>query len=181
MSWIDTPPGHPYPGWVRLLLRVMARRGPLSGSTRLWARAPRPWLAFQRLYRAVDRADSPLDPGLRSLVMVRVAQLEHCPFCIDLNGARALERGVTEEQLQALGAHAGSPLFDARQGAALAFAEAVATGEPVTAEVREALRAAFSDDAIVELTALVAFQGMSARFNAALDVPAEGRCRAFRS
>jgi len=32
------------------------------------------------------------------------------------------------------------------------------------------------DDAIVELTALIAFQNMSSKFNAALDLPAQGLC-----
>lgn len=40
----------------------------------------------------------------------------------------------------------------------------------------EGLRRHFSDDAIVELTALVAFQNMSSKFNAALGVPAQGLC-----
>jgi len=36
----------------------------------------------------------------------------------------------------------------------------------------------FADDAIVELTALVAFQNLSSKFNAALGVPAQGFCAA---
>jgi len=35
----------------------------------------------------------------------------------------------------------------------------------------------FDDDAIVELTGLIAFQNMSSKFNAALGVPPQGFCR----
>jgi alkylhydroperoxidase family enzyme len=38
------------------------------------------------------------------------------------------------------------------------------------------LRGHFSDDEIVELTALIAFQNLSSKFNAALGVPSQGFC-----
>ncbi|MCZ7593652.1 MAG: hypothetical protein M5U16_01105 [Hyphomicrobium sp.] len=41
----------------------------------------------------------------------------------------------------------------------------------------ERLRCHFDDDGIVELTALIAFQNMSSKFNSALGVPAQGFCR----
>jgi AhpD family alkylhydroperoxidase len=177
VSWIDTPLDHAYPWHVRLVLALLARRRRLSQSVRLWARSPRAFLAFLRLFRALDRGGSPLEPPLRALVMLRVSQLNDCAFCVDLNGSRAVERGVTPAQLDALDHHAASPLFGAREKAALALAEAMTAGGGVTPELRRALRAAFPDDAIVELAALVAFQNMSSKFNAALDVPAEGLCR----
>jgi len=41
----------------------------------------------------------------------------------------------------------------------------------------ETLRRYLDDDGIVELTALIAFQNMSSKFNSALGVPAQGLCR----
>jgi hypothetical protein len=41
----------------------------------------------------------------------------------------------------------------------------------------EQVRRQFSDDAIIELAALIAFQNMSSKFNSALGVPAQGFCR----
>jgi alkylhydroperoxidase family enzyme len=41
----------------------------------------------------------------------------------------------------------------------------------------ERLRSYFDDDGIVELTALIAFQNMSSKFNSALGVPAQGFCK----
>jgi len=38
------------------------------------------------------------------------------------------------------------------------------------------LKSHFDDDAIIELTALIAFQNLSSKFNAALGVPPQGFC-----
>ena len=46
----------------------------------------------------------------------------------------------------------------------------------VDGALREHLKATWKDDDIVELTALIAFQNLSSKFNAALDVPAQGFC-----
>ncbi len=40
----------------------------------------------------------------------------------------------------------------------------------------EGLKLHFDDDALVELTALIAFQNLSSKFNAALDIPPQGFC-----
>lgn len=39
------------------------------------------------------------------------------------------------------------------------------------------LKTFFDDDAIVELTGLIAFQNLSSKFNSALDVPSQGFCK----
>ena len=47
----------------------------------------------------------------------------------------------------------------------------------VTDELVARLKGHFDDDAIVELTGLIAFQYLCSKFNAALDLPAQGFCR----
>jgi AhpD family alkylhydroperoxidase len=109
--------------------------------------------------------------------MLRVSQVNGCPSCVDRHASRALTRGIPAAKLAALAGHAASPLFDAREKAALAFAEAATgPGARVDPELQRELRSVFSPDAIVELTALVAFQDMSSRFNAALDAAPDGGC-----
>ncbi|MBI4274816.1 MAG: carboxymuconolactone decarboxylase family protein, partial [Rhizobiales bacterium] len=44
---------------------------------------------------ALDRRSSPISPALRSLITVRVLQINHCAFCIDINSATLLKRGVS--------------------------------------------------------------------------------------
>ena len=64
------------------------------------------------------------------------------------------------------------------QGACLALEYAEATTlDTVDDDLRLRLKARWSDDALIELTGLIAFQNLSAKFNSALDVPAQGFCR----
>jgi alkylhydroperoxidase family enzyme len=61
---------------------------------------------------------------------------------------------------------------------ALEYADAITLSDlEVTDDVMARVKQQFDDDAIVELTALIAFQNMSSKFNAALDVPPQGFCR----
>lgn len=151
--------------------------GAVLESALMWARAPRLFLGVAVLYGMIDRRSSPIDPALRSLVTVRVSQINHCSFCVDLNSATLLERGVALEKVAALTQWRESPLFDARERAALDYAEAMTRPEPGVDDAHvAALKPHFDDDAIVELTGLVAFQNLSSKFNAALAVPAQGFC-----
>lgn len=50
------------------------------------------------------------------------------------------------------------------------------TGADVSDEMLTALATWYSSDDIIELTALISFQNLSAKFNTALDVPAQGFC-----
>ncbi len=51
-----------------------------------------------------------------------------------------------------------------------------ATPPQLSEDVKEQLKRHYSEQAITELTALVAFQNLSARFNTALDIPSQGLC-----
>jgi len=174
MSLIDTPGHYPYAWYLRPVLFLLRRKtGTLSAAVRLWGRAPLAFLGFLWMLRSLERRSSPLDARLRALVRTRISQLDVCAFCIDLNGSRALELGVAQDKLLALADSAGSPLFGEAEKAALAFAEAVTlSGRKVDAELMARLKQHYSDDAIVELAALVAHQNLSAKFNTALGVGA---------
>jgi AhpD family alkylhydroperoxidase len=144
----------------------------------LWARSPKLFMGVAVLYGAIDRSSSPLEPALRSLLTVRVSQINHCRFCVDINSATLLKRGVSEDKLWALENWRGSGRFDERERVALEYAEAITFSDlEVDDALMGRLRTHFDDDAIIELTALIAFQNMSSKFNAALDVPPQGFCR----
>lgn len=178
MSYIETPSKFRYPWYVRLIFRLQRRHyGHELEPARLWGRTPRAFLAMSAMYGALDRKSSPLEPALRSLVQVRVSQINGCPFCTDINSASGLKRGVSQEKLAALPHFADSSLFTEDEKAALAYLEAVTDSNLRSdATLIARLRRHFSDDAIIELTALIAFQNMSSKFNAALGVPAQGFC-----
>ena len=180
MSHIAIPSSTHYPWYVRLLFWLQRRHyGRELEPARLWGRTPRAFLAMAAMYGALDRKSSPLAPALRSLILVRVSQVNWCPFCIDINSATCLKRGISEDKLRALPLFAESALFDQREKAALQYAEAMTdSNRRSDAALIARLRQHFSDDAIIELTALIAFQNMSSKFNAALGVPAQGFCAA---
>lgn len=175
---VDPRAGPRRPWYVRLILALQRRKyGAELEASRLWGRLPRSFLLLTLLYRTLDRADSPLEPGLRALVQLRISQINWCAFCVDLMSASAIERAVAPDQLEALAAFEESALFSGREKAALAYAQAVTDpARPVDPPVFERLRAHFGEQEILELTALAAFQNMTSKFNAALSVPPQGFC-----
>ena len=154
------------------------RYGQVLDAARLWARVPMLFIAVAILYGVLDRRRSPIPPALRSLLTVRISQINHCAFCVDINSATLLRRGVSEAKVLALESWRTSPLFEPVERAALDYAEAMTRSDR---EVDDALmteiRRWFDEDAIVELTGLISFQNLSSKFNAALAVPPQGFCR----
>lgn len=176
---VSVPPGYAFPWYVRLMLALQRRKyGTELESARLWGRLPRSFLALTLLYRTLDRHDSPIEPALRALILVRISQINWCTFCVDLNSATALERAVLPEKLAALESFEGSPLYTEREKAALAYAEAMTDpAHRVDDACFARLRAQFDEDEVLQLTALAAFQNLSSKFNAALGVEPQGFCR----
>ena len=67
-----------------------------------------------------------------------------------------------------------SPLFDERERTALEYADAMTiTGREVSDDLFARLRTHFHDDAIVELTEIIAWENASAKFNRALRIPSQ--------
>jgi alkylhydroperoxidase family enzyme len=85
------------------------------------------------------------------------------------------ELGVSDEKILALSDYATSALYDDAERAALAYADAMTvTGQDVSDQLFARLRAFYDDDAIVELTAVIAWENASSKFNRALRVPSQG-------
>jgi len=178
MPRIETSSEHPFPWYVRLFFWNQKRRyGAVLEPARLWGRSPKVFVTLALLYGALDRSTSPLEPALRTLITVRVSQINWCPFCVDINSATALKRGIREEKLLVLASFEESRLYTDREKAALSYTEAVTyTDQQPRDEHFSRLREYFEDDAIIELTALVAFQNLSSKFNAAMGVKPQGFC-----
>jgi AhpD family alkylhydroperoxidase len=176
---VPSKPLKAYPWYLRPFFWNQKRKyGQVLEPGLVWGRSPRLFLGVALLYGMIERRRSPLAPALRSLVTVRVSQINHCRFCVDVNSATLMQRGISEEKVAALETWADSNLFDARERAALAYTEAVTyTDREPDDAIHAELKRRFDDDAIVELTGLIAFQNMSSKFNAALDVPPQGFCR----
>jgi AhpD family alkylhydroperoxidase len=143
----------------------------------LWGRSTWVFSALALLYGALNRKGSPLDPALRSLVTVRVSQINHCAFCVDINASTLLQRGVAMAKVEALQNWRDSSLFDGLERDALEYAEAMTYSDRAVDDgLLSRLKAHVDDDALVELTGLIAFQNMSSKFNSALAIPPQGFC-----
>lgn len=107
------------------------------------------------LNRAVDA--SGLERDLLHLVKLRASQINGCSFCVDMHTREARADGESEQRLYLVSAWRESPLFSARERAALAWTEAVTAiaGNGVDDALYAATREAFSEDEIVKLTVAV--------------------------
>ena len=92
------------------------------------------------------------------------------------------ELGVSEEKILALNGYAESPLYDAKEKAALEYADAITLSDrDVDDELFARARGFFDEEALVELTAIIAWENSSSKFNRALRVPSQGLWERVRS
>lgn len=85
------------------------------------------------------------------------------------------ELGIPDEKILALDEYATSPHYDERERTALEYADAITLSDrDVGDELFGRVRRLFDDDAIVELTAAIAWENSSSKFNRALRVPSQG-------
>lgn len=101
--------------------------------------------------------DLSVEKPLLELVKIRVSQVNHCAFCTDMHGQAALSRGETPRRLLALCVWQESPLFSARERAALAWSDAITTlaTSDVPDAVYQVLRREFTEQEAVDLTMAV--------------------------
>lgn len=164
--------------WVRPLLWMQKRHfGEVLHPAKRWGKKPVLFWLIALLFGYLDRKKSPLPPELRALVCVRVSQWNQCAFCIDANGMRLAERTQSLDKILALSHWRESDCFTDEERLVLTYIDAMSQqGVQVSDALRAQLRAHFSESDLIELTALISFQHLSAKFNTALDVPEQGFC-----
>jgi AhpD family alkylhydroperoxidase len=95
-----------------------------------------------------------LDPQLRLLVEVRISQINGCAYCVDMHTREARDAGETQQRLDCLVVWREVSFFDARERAALAWAEALTLLPQTRApdDVYAAVRDQFDDKGLADLT-----------------------------
>jgi AhpD family alkylhydroperoxidase len=78
-----------------------------------------------RAMRALNAAQTGLDPSLRELLNIRVSQINGCAFCLDMHTKDARAAGETEQRIYLLNAWRESPFYTPKECAALALAESM--------------------------------------------------------
>lgn len=95
-----------------------------------------------------------IDPLIKSLIDIRASQLNNCAFCLDMHIKQAKIKGERELRIYHVAIWRESPLFNAKEKAALALTEALTklpdTG--ISNELYQASKEHFTDVEISELT-----------------------------
>ncbi len=82
--------------------------------------------------------------------------------------------GLSVEKIRALETYETSDLFTEREKAALRYADAMTLSDSdVDDALFEELKRFFEEEAIIELTAVIAWENASSKFNRALRIPSQ--------
>ena len=85
------------------------------------------------------------------------------------------ELGIPDEKILALEEYATSPHYGETERVALEYADAITLSDrDVDEALFERVRGLFGEDALIELTAVIAWENSSSRFNRALRVLSQG-------
>lgn len=169
---------------VKLVYRFMRRgmkkltgREPARGTgiepVEIWARRPKMMSAMGKFQGAVRKAHG-VDERTKNLVELKGAQMIGCEWCLDLGSQVCRNSGFSDDELLALPRYRQSDLFTDREKTAIDYAVAVMrTPVEVTDELFARMKEYFTDDQMVELTALLAVVNLD-RFNAAFGIGSSG-------
>ena len=127
-----------------------------------------------------------IEPGevpksLKFMVAEVVSMATGDPYCAAHNAENAVEvGGLDTAKVEALAQFRTSPLFDAAERAALELADAAGSAPPrVTDAHFEALKQHYSEDAIVEIVAVLALLGWLNRWCMTFATEIEDRALEF--
>lgn len=114
--------------------------------------------AIGKLVGLHETLSASFDQNLRHLIDIRVSLMNDCQFCLNMHTKEALQGGDSEDRVAALKHWQNSDLFDAREKAALAWADVLTrTGSQAEIDaVYGDLAPHFSKEEISLMTVVVA-------------------------
>jgi len=163
-----------------LLAMAAAMMGFEANSLKMMAHRPTILAGFMGFMAPILGPDARLDGGLRQLIAHVASAAAGCRYCQAHTAHGAHERGVESQKIEHLWSYETSPLFDARERAALGLAQAAASVPNAATDAHfEAARAHFDDEEITEIVAVVAAFGFLNRWNDTLATQLEDSPLAF--
>jgi alkylhydroperoxidase family enzyme len=159
------------------MMNKLTGRAPQTASgmepIEIWAHQPKMMMGMGRFNQAVRKGKS-VDERLKNLVELKGAQMIGCEYCVDLGSQICRNSGLSDDVLLALPRYGQSDLFTDREKLALDYTVAVMrTPVEVTDELFAHLKEHFSDEQLVEITALLTLVNID-RFNAAFGIGSAG-------
>jgi AhpD family alkylhydroperoxidase len=159
------------------MMKKLTGREPQTGSglepMEIWAYQPKMMMGMGKFNQAVRKGKS-VDERLKNLIELKGAQMIGCEFCVDLGSQICRNSGFSDEELLAPPRYRQSDLFTECEKLALDYAVAVMrTPVEVTDELFVRMKEHFSDEQLVEITALLTIVNLD-RFNAAFGIGSAG-------
>ena len=112
------------------------------------------------------------------LVRTHVAQLNSCGFCIDISKMEAIKHFPNEqEKFFDVSSYKKSPLFTAREKAALLFAEELTLHKKISHETFAEAQKQFTERELVEIAWAVTREHIYNLMNLAFDIESDGFCK----
>jgi AhpD family alkylhydroperoxidase len=159
-------------GMKKLTGREAARGSGLE-PLEVWALQPKMMRGMGKFQQAVRNADG-VDERTKNLVELKGAQMIGCEYCVDLGSQICRNSGLSDDELLALPRYRQTDLFTEREKTALDYAVAVMhTPVDVTDELFARMKEHFTDEQMVELTALLTVVNLD-RLNAAFGIGSAG-------
>jgi alkylhydroperoxidase family enzyme len=159
------------------MMKKLTGRDPQIGSgiepMEIWAHQPKMMMGMGKFNQAVRKGKA-VDDRAKNLIELKGAEMIGCEFCVDLGSQICRNSGFSDEELLALPRYRQSDLFSEREKLALDYTVAVMrTPVEVTDELFARMREHFSDQQLVEITALLTVVNLD-RFNAAFGIGSAG-------
>ena len=163
--------------FVRKGMKKMTGREAAHGNgiepLEVWAHQPKMMSGMGKFQGAVRKGNS-VDERLKYLIELKGAQMIGCEYCVDLGSQTCRNSGLSDEELLALPRYRQSELFTEREKLALDYTAAVMrTPVEVTDELFARMQEHFTDEQLVEITALLTLVNLD-RFNAAFGIGSAG-------
>jgi AhpD family alkylhydroperoxidase len=128
-------------------------------------------MAFERRVAKFDR----LDANLKSFALIASAGLIGCSWCLDFGYYMAYTQGNDLEKLREVPRWRDSDIFTPVERRVLEYSEAMTATPPTVTDTMVAkLIEDLGEEAVVELTLMVAIENERSRFNSALGLTSQG-------
>jgi alkylhydroperoxidase family enzyme len=140
----------------------------------IYARKPKLMFLANKIYQFQEKNVS-LEPSLRLLIQTQVSMLNGCAFCNDISLAQAVKQKLGAEQFFALGDDAvtKAETFTEKEQTVIAFVTEYAKNRKVSDEIFENLRSFFSEEEIIEIVAMNAFEQYFNAFAVPLEIESD--------
>lgn len=159
---------------VQAIFKDLRARGtaPLN-LHRVYANAPKIARRMSAVAQAL-RNDAKVPRADRELIILRATQLAHGDYQHEEHWPIAMSCGISKAQIEALAHWRDSKLFDEKQRAVLAYADAMVSEQGMDDATFAAMQRFYSTQEIVELTMQAAYYSASSQISRALNITAVG-------